>query len=754
MSKKTSGLTLPDAEQRKKIVSCLEKNILVEASAGTGKTACLVERMVSLIRSGTCQDPSQLVGITFTRKAAEELKIRFREALTRALASADDPDERERLQRALGAFERCFLGTIHSFCARLLRERPVEAGVDPDFTEMDEVDERSLRKWAWRRFLRHLEEEAAVSDELSAHLQTLATCGISPDQLEGAFSLMADFQEIDHWPSGLEEARAADLASPMEAIAGFLRMLQGVKDRLPDDPGTDSFVPRLKRILRAGYRYVDRRPEEALEDKGGLIKFLEQFEGGNPERDRRITKWTGEWGFSREEADEILEGYKRAREAALSLLECFRAEAYHAAVPVLRRAMDFLSSWKRDHGLLGYQDLLVKTAELLRENPEARRALRDRYRFILVDEFQDTDPVQAEILFLLTSKDPHERDWRKCVPLPGSLFVVGDPKQSIYRFRRADIQVYREVKARFQESHGEILVLQSNFRSLPCLVEKINAHFAGGKPNEGSFLPFGHGDDVSPDYQSMSPTREEPPRGGRTLQGIYFLRSSGKKEDLVREEAELIARLIRRALDGEASIPSRMDGGGGDGRPRPEDFMILTWRKEELAVYAEALGRWGIPHTVSGGRPLKYNQPLRLLYLLLKATLRPEDPVPLVALLRSSLFGLSDRELFLFKRAGGKFDLRSEVPSEKDLPEAELRSTTESVYRRLRLYRRWLFSMTPAAAAERIAEDCGLFALAATEDREGLTSGGMFKAIDLLRLAGRLSASPYDCLELLEAYLE
>ena len=129
----------------------------------------------------------------------------------------------------------------------------------------------------------------------------------------------------------------------------------------------------------------------------------------------------------------------------------------------------------------------MRAARLLRDNPEVRRYFRKRFHPILVDEFQDTDPIQAEILFLLTGTDDAERDWTRLAPAPGSLFLVGDPKQSIYRFRRADIDIYNLVKERIEASGGETLDLSANFRSLPSIADWVNPLFDPGAA--GSFRP-------------------------------------------------------------------------------------------------------------------------------------------------------------------------------------------------------------------------------------------------------------------------
>jgi len=153
----------------------------------------------------------------------------------------------------------------------------------------------------------------------------------------------------------------------------------------------------------------------------------------------------------------------------------------------IKKGVDYYSRWRRDHGILNFADLLTGTADLLRSNPGVRQYFKERFTHILVDEFQDTeDPVQAEIILFLTGSDSSEKNWRNISPVPGSLFVVGDPKQSIYRFRRADIDIYNMVKKIFTDGAGEVLELYSNFRSLPFMADTVDKVF---KP----LFPESHG---------------------------------------------------------------------------------------------------------------------------------------------------------------------------------------------------------------------------------------------------------------------
>ena len=149
--------------------------------------------------------------------------------------------------------------------------------------------------------------------------------------------------------------------------------------------------------------------------------------------------------------------------------------------PIIMRAVapasEEFAAWRRRNGRLNFQDLLLIARDLLREHPSVRRAFQERFLPILVDEFQDTDPIQAEILFYLTGEDTDEKDWRELSPKPGSLFVVGDPKQSIYRFRRADIETYGAVRDRLEKT-GRVLNLTANFRSTGRLCGWVNGVFA------------------------------------------------------------------------------------------------------------------------------------------------------------------------------------------------------------------------------------------------------------------------------------
>ena len=236
-----------DHAQRDRIFRELGTNMLVEAAAGTGKTTCMLGRMIALLGTGTCQRIRHLAAVTFTRKAAAELRGRFQVGLERAVREAAGP-EREHLERALGEMEQCFIGTIHSFCARLLRERPVEARVNLDFREADEEEDELLRREAWERFAaRVLAGEEGEYRTLEEELEQL---GLGLRDLEPAFvGRFADYPDVDEWP--LPECRALEgLGEAVQRLREYAAHMRRMGPRLPrGDWGSDRLI----------WEYIDLR---------------------------------------------------------------------------------------------------------------------------------------------------------------------------------------------------------------------------------------------------------------------------------------------------------------------------------------------------------------------------------------------------------------------------------------------------------------------------------------------------------------
>jgi ATP-dependent helicase/nuclease subunit A len=710
-----------DQESRRQVREDLLTNILLEAGAGSGKTQMLAERMAAGVAAGV-YSIEQMAAVTFTRRAASELRGRFHLALegeiSRALKqSLQDSAANERADRvrlALANMERFFGGTIHSFCARLLRERPVESGVSPGFTELDEVQDFELRQRVWRDFI------TSGRGSGNPDLLALLEAGIRPQDLDSAFATICANDDVD-FPPG-----EADCPDPKPARKALERFWTELRKHLPSqiDSGTTCRIQGAARQFQWQFRVSQQR----LDRPAVVASLLETWDCES----KIIQKWWADTPAEKKRLRDLIAGLHQAFHTAIvgPYLAQWRQYVYRLSVALLTQARDFAAAERRRLNSLNYGDLLNLTARVLRENESVRKALQQKFRYLLVDEFQDTDPVQAEILFWLaeddaTSSATKERpvaDWRTLPLRPGALFVVGDPKQSIYRFRRADIDTYNVVRRRFSDpAVGRVVPLTLNFRSVPELCTWANKIFQTRFPAE----PTLH----APRFAALDPTRSNVASGG-----VSTLTHTCDRKVLQKQDAEKIASYIRSEVDA--------------GRRRFRDFLILTRKKRDrIAAYADALKSRNIPVEVSGAGAFGESPEVEVLTVLLRALSDPQDALSLIAVLRGPLFGTSDQELFAFKQAGGWFNLFYE-PSDA-APMSPL-SRANSALCALRKYYRWTRILPAAAALDRILEDTGYLALAATTPG-GVNAGDVLHAIDRVRQIVEEGGSLADAADALAA---
>jgi len=723
----------PDQKYRDRIAADLDRTMLVEAAAGTGKTTCLISRMIGLIREGKCRiEP--LAAVTFTRKAAAELRTRFQLALEKAAREAEG-QERDLLHEALNHIERCFIGTIHSFCARLLRERPVEAGVPPDFVELDEVLDYRLREEAWREhvatlvttdapILPELEELGLKVSPATTRSPSITTeldeLGLEPAELGPAFMHYAEYPDVEEWPA--EPVDLPDLKRCIKALRAYAAHMQSV--RRPPDPGRDKLIPKYDLVPRMVKRLDIDKPAQ-------LMEVLEEFQ----DFDRKKIVQKNWLGGKNEALAELDRWNDFTRDYATPLLLVWREHRYEPVTRAILPARKVYDQLRRDRNALNFQDLLLLSVELLRDRPEVRRYFRERFTHLLVDEFQDTDPIQAEVMLLLTADDCKQTNWRDCRPVPGSLFIVGDPKQSIYRFRRADILTYSKVREIVENAGGEVIPLTANFRSIKPIVKWVNDCFTSVFPAKAN--------DFSPADRPLHVGRSDGADAENPIQRILIPATIKRKEDIAHHDADLIARFIRRAIDEKWQVP-RTESERQHGLPdhaRPGDFLIVARNKASLTIYASKLQQYRLPHSVTGGRVLNEVPELELLYTCLRAVARPFDAIALVAVLRSELFGIADTTLYDFRKLGGSFSYRSPIP--EGLP-ADDKAVLEDAFGRLQTYSRWLHRLPAAAAIERLAADLGLVARACAAEEGDVHAGSLLKAIELLRsVDGPLTVGDY-----------
>lgn len=697
----------PDQAQRDQILSRLDANILIEAAAGTGKTTILVGRMIELLAAGVCRI-NEIAAVTFTRKAAAEMRARFQTRLEQSARTAEGPAA-ARLSAAADNLEQCFIGTIHSFCARLLRERPVEAGVDIDFREIEDDENNLLCREAWQTFV------AGLYAGNDPSLDELPPLGMEITDLGDAFALITDYADVSAWPT--EPVPTPDYDGVRRALADYLNYLGDLAPGFPEDRGTDQLMNRCEVVLRLAARLDPEKPRD-------LVEVMEACD-----RDPDCTQKY--WPGGAKQGKAVTERWKAFREeVAGPFIRAIQNQRYRAAIPLLLRARAVYDDIRARRGVLTFQDLLLKARALLRDHPQVRAFFRRRWTRVLVDEFQDTDPLQAEIMMLLTAADPDETDWRRCRPAPGALVVVGDPKQSIYRFRRADIVTYKQVRALFEDEHGMVIPLAANFRSHPAVITWVNEVFA----NPASGFPA-EATPESPAYVALLPGRSDYLSG--RLQGVATLvipeESAGTNAAAVDYDVAAVTDIISRALAENWTIARMEEEAAAEltGGAQPSDFLIITYTTNHLAAYARALRDAHIPHRVTGGGALNRLEELALLRTVLTAVLYPEDPVALVAALRSEVFGISDADLYDYKRGGGVFDYRR-IAARDETPR-EAAAAIAAIYHKLATYAAWFRLFPPAVALERMAADLGLPARAAAANGGNLRAGALLKALELIR---------------------
>jgi ATP-dependent helicase/nuclease subunit A len=710
----TEAMTVPlaDDASRRRISKDLDSTFLVEAGAGSGKTRSLVDRMIALIAAGRATIQT-MAAVTFTRKAAAQLRERFQLAIERSLRDAPgegerawDSEERERLRAALRDLEQGFVGTIHSFCARLIRERPVECGVDPEFEELEEIDDAVFREACWHD---HLADVRVRSDDL---LRRLDEVGLGPADLRDAFDVLAMYPEVTDPEPGREEP--PDYKAARTELERFLDWAGKAMPSEPPPSGWDDLQFLMRRLF-------GRRDRLGFKDPRLLMESLELLE--------RTPKPTQKCWGGKDKALGFCEKYAEFQaRVVVPALTAWREHRHALALRFLTPAVAFYDARRRERAKLNFGDQLLLAARLLRENPEVRTYFQAKIRRILVDEFQDTDPIQAEILFYLTGSNVNERDWTRLCPVAGSLFLVGDPKQSIYRFRRADIDTYNLVKRLIVAGGGEVLPLVANFRSLDRIGGYVNGVF-GPKPDGNAIFPAA-ATETQAGFAALAIRRAALPGAANGVFKNPVPKVRGNYErPMAQADAASIAEFIVRAVAGGLSVQEKGPGGRESPRPaRAGDFLVLFRYKKNMDIYARALEERGIPYEITGSDAFSESPDIAAIVTLLMALVDPANPVLTVAALRGIFFGVSDQDLLDHRAAGGSLEFAGLKPP--------IGPASEPVRRALVALREWWsFARTvpPSVVLERILEASGLLGYLVSSEMGSSRAGDVLKLVEIVR---------------------
>ncbi|MBI4564838.1 MAG: UvrD-helicase domain-containing protein [Planctomycetes bacterium] len=650
----------PDQAQRDAAISERQRNVLIDAGAGTGKTTVLVDRLVEMVApssSGSSVSISRIAAITFTRKAAGELRLRIRERLLEELAEVQPGTERDaQLRDAIAGLDTAHVGTIHSFADRLLRLRPVEARLSPSY-EITE-DDTALVHETFEVLLHAAESgtlaaelrgtEAAVrADKVTEIILTALDAGLRVESREGEWL-------IEHGLDALVKGfiRLRDVPPPDAAPAPF--------DAASFRAAADEFV-NLATPVRRGSPGADwiARTAEVLRRLGGCDDPVQVSREVRQQLDRTprspVTKRDT---FAGEDASwQVWKAFKEGgklrkqalRDDLLAPIDRWMATRLVRLFPVVMALYEKIKTRRRQ---LDQLDLLLKLRDLLAMDKTARGEYQRMFDHVFVDEFQDTDPLQAEIVLYLCEREPRADRWEEVVLSEGKLTLVGDPKQSIYRFRRADVAMYDRVRGVVARGAHLEARLSANFRSVPPLIEWLNDRFArvlGTPPDGRAFDPA-----TGRVFQQPLTSGREGATGPAMWILPFDFGDGGKHgvDEYRQLEGRGLARFLRWLVEsGGTEIVDPLDG-----RRRPVrygDVAVLAVSTWQLPLLFSRLDAEGVPYASRGGT-IFLEDPLHRQFLLgLRALADRDDGVAEAALLRPPFFAVDLADL-LRERGGAQ----------------------------------------------------------------------------------------------------
>src|ERR1017187_3527960 len=652
---------LSDTKHRRRALTDHSTTLLVEAGAGTGKTSLLAGRVALLLASGV--QPRNVAAITFTELAASELLQRIQEYV-RELVSGDVPEplqiavaedfaegeseplslaastaegltdkQMESLSSAAAALDELPCTTIHGFCQRLTTPYPIEANVDPGAVMMDEGEADLNHKTLLRQWLRNRLEGPQAEDPLAELLV-----------IEGEQGLRL----IEQLVEARRARRTARAPQPKlsqkhidefrKSVTSFRKWYVGAQSLGLQELTTEEYISGFEALAAqyaSGYR-----ADANFRQLWGYAHPQQISAMKKNSYELRQYKCKGKWtaaakctGQSQAKADrhndEACALYARVMESVHILVGLAAESAQSQLISALDDFQASFRTFKRESALLDFDDLLYFARDLLRTHPAVRDALTNRYQHILVDEFQDTDPLQSEILFLLCGEDGAHKPWPEQRLRPGQLFMVGDPKQSVYRFRRADIRSYKQAKDAIQRQWPEnVLPITDNFRSRGPILDFVNQRFAVPLSSVG----------YEPLVSTVTSGGKDAFAVGRIPIGAEG--SEYKVYEWRELEAQAVAQLCNKLI-GRFTVRENNELVSC----RPGDIALLAPTGTDLWIFERALEDMDIPIATQAGKGFFIRQEVHDLVAIARVLSNSRDTLALGALLRGPLVGLTEQEL-------------------------------------------------------------------------------------------------------------
>ena len=623
----------------------INRHVCVTAGAGSGKTTVLVERYLKILCEGNVT-PREIVAITFTEKAAAEMKDR----VIKRLSEEEDTGARENFLEQMNS---AHISTIHAFCSSILREFPFQAGVPANFSIVQGIDQKLLLQKTVRETLKNI--AANIEHPNRAELTRLLQRYGGQQKLVEFFSSMINQRDLvaqllqkiyddrseAEIRETLQQKALKQLMSSID-IPEFIRCLNAVLEVAEGKKAEDAkhLMPQLEALHKqnSGSSEVP----SLLKEIGDLITIKDgsiATTGFLPKRIDR-TGIVDEINFlvsrakkikniptsEKQKNDALKTDVGTDNEEKTNKVETdddFLVSTTRDLLTLYTRILNDYQTAKLSQGTLDFSDLQLKTRDLLRNNEEIRKRLVDRHQYYMIDEYQDTNELQYELVVLLTGELKS-----------ANLFIVGDPKQSIYAFRGADVRVFEKTGKKIVENDGLAISLKENFRSLPGPIGFTN-HFFNPLMGDGSENEF------EVEYEALTQARPVNTSGG-----IEIL--LGKQGDEAANEYKLISRYIKNMKASEETVWVR--GENGDEVERPieyGDIAILIRSRRHLPDLEHALLEAGIPYLTTSGVGFYQRQEIYDIWNYLNFLNAPsENEASLAAVLRSPAFGISDADLY------------------------------------------------------------------------------------------------------------
>lgn len=643
-------MTLVDLESRRLAMTDFESLFLVEAAAGTGKTSLMAGRVAMMLAGG--HQPDEVAAITFTEPAASELARRIRltvddllagvvpDYMHAALPNGLDKDQRIALEAAAAKLDELTATTIHGFCQGIIRSHGVEAGLDPGARIVDAPLAEGLFLEVLSTWFSHL-----LSDEGDETNPVAVLAEQVPLQVVDLVRDLATLRRKHPDARALcpDQGKRPDIDF-VQAVDDFVRWQASV----PDDRWAGAIARELQSLASAYANVFSSVPDFAtlwrLRDPGRCRIFEKK-------KDLQLLSYAlaaSTFGAHEEEggSTEALQLYGEVDRTWRELIGHVAGHLVWAMSSSLDDMLAAFGARKRAAAILDFDDLLIHARTLVRDHEDVRQAIGRRYKFILVDEFQDTDRVQAEILFSIAART-RPGTWHEARLRPGSLFLVGDPKQAIYRFRGADVEAYA-LSRKLIESQvgGAILDVTANFRSQRAIIEHVNECFKTVLSSP-----------AQPGYVALSATLADRDYGIACVSRLTVELDGKVYADRLREaEASRVAELCDRLIGNVEVI--RADKSRSP--LRAGDIALLSPSHAELWRYERALELRGLAVSSQAGQALMRRQETQDVLALVRVLADSSDTLAFGALMRGPLVGLSDQELL---------DITAALPaSSTDLP--------------------------------------------------------------------------------------